>query len=110
MENNQENTESLVDFVQSMVVVKPSFHITSKDIQEITKKVYGKEIKVSVAFERKVYHYTVNKQEQEELKDCVDYGLFHGNIYHMYYGNILNDLCNKGLLDAGEYYLDCRQN
>ena len=108
MENHQENNESLVNFVQSMVVVKPTFHITGKDMEEITKKVYGKEIKVFVELQGAVYSYTV-KNDNKNFKDSVEYGLFYGQVYHMFYGDILNDLCNKGLLESGEYYLDCRK-
>lgn len=108
MDNNQENAETLVDFVQSMVVVRPAFHIFGKDMDDITEKVYGKKIKIGSALNGEVYQYNVKKEDSDDIKDTVEYGLNYGEVYQLFYGRILNDLCNKDLLEPGQYYIDCR--
>lgn len=96
---------SIGAFVQNFVEEKKTFHITSNDMKTITHKIYGKEIKIEEGINETTYEYYVEKDDSQELQESVEEAIERGYLGHWSYGDILKDLCNRGLLEKGDYFI-----
>lgn len=97
--------KKLRDEIQSCVSIKSTYHIDSFDMKTITQKVYGKRIEVGESPNDTTHEYDVDgvieDYDEEELQEAI-------NTSYMaawQYGLIFNDLCRKGYLDKGEYFM-----
>jgi hypothetical protein len=92
--------------LQAFVTPQHTFHIDAFDLQEITQLVYGKEIEMLESPNDTTHEYTAQAGALEAYdQKALDEAIECGSLECWQYRVILNDLCNKGYLTAGEYFI-----
>ena len=95
--NNQE--------VQSYFSKEVTFQIDGRQLEKITESVYGKRIEIIESDNDTTHSYKVETgladYEQEKLDTAIEEGILECYEYNV----ILNDLCTKGLIEPGQYFV-----
>ena len=92
-----------VSFVQSFVETKKTFHISDSDFFSITREIYGTGIEILESPNDTTHEVDVNGQDIDsiDLADAIRYS----GIECWKINCVLNDLCRRGLIDTGEYFI-----
>lgn len=93
------------DQIQTFVDKKLTFHINDFRMEDITNLVYGKRIPILESPNDTSHKYTVTKQLDEYDQETLDKAIRRGGLECWQYDVILKDLCAKGYIDPGEYFL-----
>lgn len=98
--------QTIYNKIQSNVWEKHTFHMNALRFREITQLVYGKSIEMLGSSNDTTHEYTVegaglNGDEKKNLEKAIKYGGLEERNYNL----ILEDLCQKGYLQPGEYFL-----
>lgn len=107
MESTQlkRNDPSLHEKVQGYVTTEKTFHIDAFDMEEITEAVYGTRIEMLESNNDTTHEYHVAPTVSERDQIRLDNSIIGGYLDYNSYGIILNDLCKRGLLEPGHYFL-----
>lgn len=99
-------TNSVENF-QSHFTEKTTYHISDNKLQNLLKQVYGKEIQMTESSNDTTHEFTVeaNNSEYEWDKESVQEALEKGHMPCWQYYTILNDLCSKGHIKEGKYFI-----
>lgn len=91
--------------IQSFVETKKTFHIDAFDMEDITESVYGVRIEMLESPNDTTHEYSVDANLDNYDQEKLDNAIKNGHMAHYLYGVILSDLCKKGYIEAGEYFL-----
>jgi uncharacterized protein YgbK (DUF1537 family) len=105
MPKNIEVNPELLQQVQTFVETKKTFHIDAFDMEDITEAVYGVRIEMLESANDTTHEYTVKNTVDKHDESYLKKAIADGHMAHWQYGVILSDLCRKGLLEPGEYFL-----
>lgn len=104
-ENMTTPNQELLNEIQSFVSTKKTFHIDAFDMEEITQLVYGKSIEMLESANDTTHEFSVSANSAYHDKETLKKAVEEGSLEYYQYGTILDDLCSKGYLEAGEYFL-----
>ena len=100
-------TQDLIhkDFVQSFIEQEKTFQLDAFDLEKITKTVYGKSIEMLESPNDTTHEYTVSTNADKDSQQTLEKAITNGYLEYWQYDCILDDLCKKGLLETGEYFV-----
>ena len=91
--------------VQSYIEQEKTFSIDAFDLEEITKSVYSSSIEMLESSNDTTHQYNVDTSEDEYSKKTLENAIKNGYLEHWNYSCILNNLCTKGLIEKGKYFV-----
>lgn len=92
------------DKIQSYITTQQTYHIDAYDMENITEEVYGNTIEM-LGSKNNTHQYTVTSSLSDSDKKTLQNAIQKGHLDYEYYRVILNDLCQKGYIQLGSYYL-----
>lgn len=92
-----------VKALNKAIETKTTYHIPYRDLEQFTEQFYGKSIEIAEITNDTTYEYRVTDEEDEFAEDDVAQAIEKGYVYN--YDTILNDLCRKGHIPAGDYFI-----
>lgn len=97
------NVENLQDYFNK----KTTYHIDASDLQDLLEKVYGKRIQMTESGNDTTHEFGVeaNNSEYKWDKETVEKAIEDGYMPCWQYYTILNDLCSKGHIKPGRYFI-----
>lgn len=95
--------QKFVEELQAQIETKQTFHISYNTLEDFTENFYGKRIELAEITNDTTYEYTVTNKPDEFAKDDMERALKKGEVYN--YDTILNDLCSKGYIAPGKYFV-----
>lgn len=96
--------QAIKDKIQSYITTEQTFHIDAYDMENITEEVYGKMIEM-LGSKNSTHQYTVKSTLSDNDNKKLQQAIKSGYLEYEYYTVILNDLCQKGYIQSGNYYL-----
>ena len=93
------------DFVQSFIKQKNTFQLSAFDLEKITKTVYGKTIEMLESPNDTTHEYTVEKKLNKQSRETLEKAIKDGNLEYWEFSCVMDDLCQKGLIEAGKYFV-----
>lgn len=93
------------DFVQSFIEQEKTFQINAFDLEKITKTVYGKSIEMLESSNDTTHEYTAKAHIDQSDKETLEKAINSGHLEYWQYGCVLDDLCHKGLVETGKYFV-----
>lgn len=97
------NVENLQDYFSEKV----TYHIRERNLEELILKVYNKRLQMTESPNDTTHEFDVeaNNDEYEYDKETVEKALKDGYMPCWQYYTILNDLCSKGYIKPGRYFV-----
>jgi hypothetical protein len=95
--------ENKRDLVQQYITEEKIFYIDAFDLEHITKTVYGVSIEMTNSPNDTTHEYNVSSSVSEYEKETLRDAIANENLECDYYSSILNDLCQKKLIEPGKY-------
>lgn len=98
--------QTIFDAIQAKIEEKSTYHMNAFRLEDITEMVYGKKIQMLESPNDTTHEYTVHggglgEEDQETLNDAVE----SGGLEDWNYDLILEDLCEKGYIKPGKYFV-----
>lgn len=93
------------DLIQKYITEEKIFYIDAFDLEHITKTVYGVSIEMTNSPNNTTHEYNVSSDLSEYDKETLRDALANENLECDYYNSILNDLCNKNMIESGKYLI-----
>ena len=93
------------DFVQSFIEQEKTFQINAFDLEKITKTVYGKSIEMLESPNDTTHEYTVSASVDNNSQETLENAIKNGYLEYWQYSCILDNLCQKGLVESGKYFV-----
>ena len=98
-------TEENKNFIQSFIAKKSTFHMNAFNLENITQVIYGKSIEMLESPNDTTHEFTVEEKQDNYKKEDLQKAIKNGYLEYWQYDCILNDLCEKGLIEPGKYFL-----
>lgn len=99
-------TTEAQNLINKFISVQKSFEVDAFHLQQITKAVYGGAIEMLESPNDTTHEYDVSADELEEWdKEYLANAIKNKYERYFQYGVILNDMCIKGLIEPGKYYV-----
>lgn len=92
-----------VKFLKEKLETKQTYHIGYNDFLDFLEKFYGVSIELSEVNNYTTYEVKVKKQYSEVTEKNVQESVKNGYAYD--YREILEDLCYKGYIEPGSYFI-----
>ena len=93
------------DFVQSFIEQEKTFQLDAFDLEKITQTVYGKSIEMLESSNDTTHEYEVKSNLDKNGQKTLAESIKNGHLEYWQYSCILDDLCQKGLIDKGKYFV-----
>lgn len=98
--------QAIYDEIQQHVSQQSTYHINAFSLQDITKLVYGSEIQMLESPNDTTHQYTVSGSGlEEEDRETLNEAIEIGGLEDWNYDLVLEDLCVKGYLKPGKYFV-----
>ena len=96
-----------VENLQNYFTEKVTYHISERDLEKLILKVYGKRIEITESSNDTTHEFEAeaNNDEYEYDKETVEKALEDGYMPCWQYYTILNDMCTKGYIKPGRYFI-----
>lgn len=98
--------QAIYDQIQEHVEQKSTYHMNAFSLENITKLVYGTKMQMLGSPNDTTHEYSVSggglgEDDQETLNEAIE----SGGLEDWNYDLILEDLCEKGYLKPGKYFV-----
>lgn len=100
-----EDKEMLRAKVQEFVSTQSTYHIDAFDMEDITEAAYGVRIEMLESPNDTTHEYQVTGNNSKYDKENLNKAISNGHMEYWNYRIILNDLCAKGVIEKGNYFL-----
>lgn len=92
-----------INVLKNAIETKTTHHIAYDDLEEFTEQFYGNRISLAEITNDTTYEYKVTDKEDPFGEDDMKQAIETGDVYN--YDTVLNDLCRKGYIPAGAYFI-----
>lgn len=92
-----------IDFLKEKLETKQTYHIGYSDFLDFLEQFYGIVIELTEVNNYTTYEYKVKNQYDEVTEKNVQEAVKNGYAYD--YREILEDLCHKGYIEPGSYFI-----
>ena len=101
------NMNNAVENLQIHFSEQTTYHIDAFDLESLLEKVYGNRIEMTESSNDTTHKFNVeaNNNEYKWDKADVEKAVQNGHLPCYQYYKILNDLCSKGHIKAGTYFI-----
>ena len=93
------------DFVQSFIEQEKTFQLDAFDLEKITQTVYGESVEMLESSNDTTHEYTVSASVDKNSQQTLEKAIKNGYLEYWQYGCVLDDLCHKGLVETGKYFV-----
>lgn len=96
-----------VENLQSHFTEETTYYIDAFDLEKVLEQVYGKRIEMTESSNDTTHEFNVesNNSEYKWDKEDVEKAIKQGHMPCWKYYAILNDLCSKGHIKEGKYFI-----
>lgn len=99
-------SEEIKQLIQSFIKKEETFYMNAFDMEKIIESVYGVYVEMLESPNDTTHEFRVQKIMDEYDQRKVAEAIQNKSLECYKYGSILNDLCQKGLISPGKYFLN----